>query len=236
LDDWNQIVAIGAKLACPGHLLDVPPGASASAFLEEALKNGSSSGESDDDEEEGEEVKHHARRVFWGLNQWRNGGLIMGLRMPGFQDVFPNRVEFQAKIPNPNHGFYTNAGQFRAKVDSLRGRIATMDAAFAGKHPPSPAAYLKSLLTARAAVARVIDHGATVSKASSTARAVAWKFTGPGGTALTAVNVGDDAAEVSFPGVGGSWKDGVRGEGFAAQGNSLRVSVPAHGVRMLLPG
>jgi hypothetical protein len=60
-----------------------------------------------------------------------------------------------------------------------------------------------------------------------------WRFTSSRGMGLTAVNVSDEPRAIDFPDTRGAWKDGVSGEAFAAQNNTLRVSVPAHRVRLL---
>jgi hypothetical protein len=72
LDDWNQIVAIGAKLGCPGQFFDNPPGSSAAGFLNGVLTKGIP-----------QEFAATRDNVIWGVHQWRNAGLIMGLPMPG---------------------------------------------------------------------------------------------------------------------------------------------------------
>lgn len=64
-------------------------------------------------------------------------------------------------------------------------------------------------------------------------RVAAWRFTGTNGMALTAVSVADGPRPIVFPNAPGSWRDGVKGEVFTAQGNMLTVPVPAHGIRLM---
>ncbi len=78
LDEWNQILAIGAKLACLGQFLDPPPGASADEFIEASLKKVRP--------DRPWLVPGVALASFWGLHQWRNSGLILGLRREGNED------------------------------------------------------------------------------------------------------------------------------------------------------
>jgi hypothetical protein len=200
LDAWNQIVAIGAKLCCPGQFLDEPPGASAADFL-----NGVSVTN---------DFKALKRKVMWGMYQWRNAGLIMGLPMPSFRDV--------ASKPRDD-----------LKHDLLP-RAACIDDAFGSRRPISPAAYLKTLLTARHELAGIIDHGSSVAQVTSgSPQAAAWRFTGTRGVALTAVNVADAPCQIVFQNAPGTWIDAVTGVEFTARGGVLSVSVPAHRVRLL---
>lgn len=100
--------------------------------------------------------------------------------------------------------------------------------------PQGPADYVKALLQARSKLAPIIDHGSSVELVRAPlAEAVGWRFTSERGMALTAVSVADAPAEVRFPGVRGTWRDAVHGNGFTAEGDTLVVPVPAHGVRLL---
>ena len=94
---------------------------------------------------------------------------------------------------------------------------------------------MKALLAGRATLAKIIDHGSSVSRVDSgSPRLVAaWRFTSAHGTALTCVNVADEPHTVAFPGTSGTWKDVVKEEPFTASGNTLHMPVPAHRVRLL---
>ncbi len=52
--------------------------------------------------------------------------------------------------------------RFLAFIEGLRPRAAAIDAALAGKAAPATTAYLKTLLTARRDIARLIDYGSAV--------------------------------------------------------------------------
>ncbi|HEV8072183.1 MAG TPA: DUF6259 domain-containing protein [Planctomycetaceae bacterium] len=214
LDDWNQILAIGAKLACPGQFLDPPPGSSAREFLESMLKKVRP--------DDPRALPGIAYAAAWGLHQWRNSGLILGLRMPGFHDV----------VAKP----YRDDNKLRKTLEGLRPRATAIDAAFAGRRPVAPTTHIKSLLTARRTLARFIDHGSSVARVNSgSTHAAAWRFTGANGTALTSINVGNEPCRVVFPNAAGIWIDAVSGERFRTQGGKLTAVVSAHSVRLLHP-
>jgi hypothetical protein len=226
LDDWNQIMAIGAKLGCGSQFLRKPPGSSAVQFLAPLLQRNLP--------EKRVDLGHLAHQVFWGLNAWRNAGLILGLRMPGLDDLVPRRGEPIENTPDSLAHFSSDSETFRAALERLRPRASAIDEAFAGKQAPSPAEYVKSLLTARERVAPIIDHDSSVDMVRTPfPRAVGWRFTSRRGTALSAVNVAEVPRHVSFPNTTGTWKDGVTGDVFAAQNNTLTVVIPAHRVRLL---
>jgi len=226
LDDWNQILAIGAKLGCPGQFLDTPPSSSAREFLDATSKK--------DLPHDPPTLRAIARAALWGLHQWRNSGLILGLRMPGRDDLVPRPRE---GVRDPIADLYRDGKRLRQTLEGLRPRAAAIDAAFAGRRPTAPAAYIKTLLTARRTLARFIDHGSSVARVNSgSAHAAAWRFTGANGMALTAVNVADVPCRVAFPNAAGIWTDGVSGDEFRAQGSKLTVSVSAHGIRLLHSG
>jgi hypothetical protein len=64
LDDWNQILAIGAKLGCGSQFLQTPPSSSAQEFLGEFFKN--------DLPEKRVDLEHIAHHAFWGLHALPN--------------------------------------------------------------------------------------------------------------------------------------------------------------------
>ncbi len=226
LDDWNQILAIGAKLGCGSQFLLTPPSSSAQAFLEEFLKN--------DLPEKRLDLEHIAHHAFWGLHAWRNAGLMLGLRMPGLDDILPRFWEQMEHVPDPFKRLYATRESLRGVFEGLRPRAAAIDSALAGRKAPAAAEYVKALLTARQKLAPLIDHGSSVELVRTPSpKTAGWRFTSNKGLALTAVNVSDEPRAVDFPNTRGTWKDGVSGEAFVAQNDTLRVGVPAHRVRLL---
>jgi hypothetical protein len=226
LDDWNQIVAIGAKLACGSQFLKAPPGSSAQEFLGQFFKK--------DLPEKPVDLQHVAHHAFWGLHAWRNAGLILGLSMPGLEDIVPRSWEAMERVPNTLRRAYSNPETLRGVLQGLQPRAAAIDEALAGKKAPSPADYVKALLTAREKLAPIIDYGGSVESVRTPFPKIAgWRFTNSRGTALTAVSVADAPRDVSFPNTTGTWQDAVSGEVFTAPNNTLTVPVPPHRVRLL---
>ncbi|HSP62285.1 MAG TPA: hypothetical protein VLQ90_04815, partial [Pyrinomonadaceae bacterium] len=167
--------------------------------------------------------------VLWGLHRWRNAGLILGLQMPSFGDLEPAIAKIEPPLP-----MMKTAAEQRKLIEGLRPRAVCIDTAMRNKTPPSAADYLKTLLTARRELARIVDHGSSVARVNSgSAQAAAWRFTSANGVALTAVNVADDSCQITFPVAPGTWTDAVTGVEFTARGGALSVSVPAHRVRLL---
>jgi hypothetical protein len=226
LDEWNQIVAIGAKLGCGSQFLKTPPGTSAQEFLGEFFKS--------DLPEKQVDLEHIAYHAFWGLHAWRNGGLMLGLTMPGLDDILPRYWEQMEHVPDPFKQLYANGETLRGVLEGLRPRAAAIDTALAGRKAPAPAEYVKALLTARQTLAPFVDYGGSVeSVPTSFPDAAGWRFTSSKGMALTAVNVSDTPRVVNFENASGAWKDGVSGDVLAAQNSALAVPVPPHRVRLL---
>lgn len=226
LDDWNQIVAIGGKLGCGAQFLKSPPGASAQEFLQEFR--------SQTLPEKPLELQHIAQHAFWGLHAWRNAGLILGLRMPGLDDVIPRYWQQMEHVPDPFAKMHSTRESLEAALERLQPRAVSIDAALAGKTAPGPAEYVKTLLTARGQLAAVIDHDATVEQVRSPfPKAGGWRFTRDRATVLTAVNVADGSRDVTFPNAAGTWQDSVTGESFTARNGTLTIPVPAHRARLL---
>ena len=226
LDDWNQIVAIGAKLACGSQFLKEPPGTSAKAFLEQFFAK--------ELPEPAGELLHVAHHAFWGLHAWRNAGLILGINMPGLEDINPRFGETAEHAPNPFTRLYANRETFRGVLQGLRPRAAAIDEALGGKKPPSPDEYVKALLTARAQLAPFIDHGSVIEQIRTPfPKVVGWRFTASRGAALTAVSVADAPREIVFPDAAGTWKDAVSGETLSGRGGQLTVRVPPPRARLL---
>jgi hypothetical protein len=220
LDFWNQIVAFGAKLACPRNYLDGPPKPSAAGFLDKCLSQGVPEGN----------TNRFDINLMWGLHQWRNAALILGLQVPGFGDIAPTEAEVLAgpQPPKPRQ-------EQQRIFESLRPRAAAIDDALRGHVAPSAKEYLKTLLTARRGLSAVVDHVSSVARVEvRSPHLVGWRFTGPKGTALTTANVDDAPQDLTFMQAPGMWKDLVTDETFSAKGNSLAVTVPAHRVRLLL--
>jgi len=231
IDDWHQILAIGGKLGCGAHVLHPPPGSSAREFLDVCVKETHAG-------EPKQLLRAALQRAFFGLHQWRNAGLILGLAMPGFDDLEPRAYDAGMHVPGPNTESLSKAQSAPIRtLDGLHPRAMAIDKAFGGTPVPAPAAYVKSLLAARQSLAPVIDYDSSVEMVRATGRrAVGWRFTNKSGTALTAVNVGDNACRVAFKDTAGTWKDGVKGDVFTARDNTLTVSVPPHSVRLLHAG
>jgi hypothetical protein len=222
LDHWNQIVAIGAKLLCPPQFLDPAPESSATEHFDAWLKR----------EKDAPDPPSKHRAVYGnyqGLHQWRNGGLILGLPMPGLDDLTPRRWERAAGQSDDAPDEHDPE-----LMTKLRERAVAIDAAIGARKLPLPSAYVKSLMAGRASLSKVIDYGATVDKVETgLPRVAAWRFTGSGGTALTCVSVADEARQVTFPKATGTWKDEVSEQTFAAHAAGLSVPVPPHRVRLL---
>jgi hypothetical protein len=222
IDHWNQIVALGGKILCPPQLLELAPGPSATAHYDHWMGK-----------EAADAPSKHRRAVglFQGIHHWRNAGLILGLTMPGLDDVTPRRWE---RAVGRDSGAPDE--QDPQVLAELRRRALAIDAAFGGRKAPLQADYVKSLLEARASLAKVIDYEAAVSRVQTGfPRVAAWRFTGPNGSALTCVNVADEPRSVSFSDAAGVWRDGVNGETFRATNGALSVSIPTHRVRLLRP-
>ncbi len=212
IDVWHQILAIGAKLACPYEYLQPPPGGSAAEFLNGELARKPS-------DVTASTVKQFTKAVLWGLNRWRNAGLLLGVQMPSFADLMP------LPVLSPSDQLDLLA--------SLATRASQIDCALAGMPLPPIAPYLKRLLDARRQLCQVIDHGASVERVGGHAASVGWRFSGPGGNALTAVNVGDAPATVVFDRCFGLWREYVAGTTATAVRGILQVRVPGHAVCML---
>lgn len=229
LDDWNQILAIGAKLGCGSQFLKTPPSSSAQEFLGEFFKKGLP--------EKRIDLEHIAHHAFWGLHAWRNAGLMLGLTMPGLDDILPRYWEQMEGVPDPFKNLYSNRETLRGVLEGLRPRAAAIDNALAGRKAGAAAEYVKVLLTARQKLAPLIDHGSSVQLVRTPfPKAAGWRFTSHKGMALTAINVSDAPHVVEFPNTSGTWEDGVSGDVLAAQNSTLTVPVPAHRVRLLSAG
>jgi hypothetical protein len=127
-------------------------------------------------------------------------------------------------------------------LEGLRPRAGALDSTFNGKSAPPATGYLKTLLTARSELSKIIDHGSSVGQVSprqnpaaahGAPSAGAWRFTGANGIALTAVNVADEPCQIAFQNVPGTWRDAVTGDECTARGGTLTVMVPAHRARLL---
>jgi hypothetical protein len=229
LDDWNQIMAIGAKLGVGGQFLKDPPGNSAKEFLASFFEKPLPEKKLDL-----EKIAHHAS---WGLHAWRNAGLLLGAHVPGLDDFLPRYWQQMENKPDPFKQMCSTPAALRGALEGLRPRAEAIDTAMGGKKAPGPTDYVKALLTARAKLAPIIDHGSSVELVRSPfPRAVGWRFTSNRGVALTAVSLAEVPREVTFPNTSGTWIDGVTGERFTAQGNTLAIRVPPHRVRLLTTG
>jgi len=224
IDEWHQILAIGAKLACPPWFLEAPSYGSANGVLDEFMKHDLTA-----------DPRNLHRVVFQALrnlHQWRNAGLIAGLRMPGLNEFATWGLA--SKTRDSLYESTTDPSSLLAALQGLRSRANAIDTAFAGRPALAPTAYIKTLLTARRDIARLIDYGSSVAAVKTGfPRVAAWRFAGPNGAALTAVNVADIPHRIVFPNAPGTWRDGVKGEVFTAHDNVLNVAIPAHSIRLM---
>lgn len=226
LDDWNQLVAIGAKLGCGSQFLKTPPEASAAAFLQTFLSSALP--------EKPADLKHIAEHASWGLHAWRNAGLILGVTVPGLDDFLPRYWEQMEQVPDAFGQQHATAAKLQSTLEGLRSRAAAIDQALGGRTAPAPADYVKALLTGRGKLAPLIDSGSSVELVRTPfPKACGWRFTSSRGTALTAVNVADVTRPVTFTSATGTWEDAVTGDAFTAANHSLVLPVPAHRVRLL---
>jgi len=224
VDDWHQILAIGAKLACPSCFMEAPAYASANGVIDAFLQK--------DLVEDPKGLYRMAFEALRNLHLWRNAGLILGLRMPPLNEFAGWTLAAESR--DPMRDAITDPSSFRRTLEELRPRAAAMDTAFAGRPAFAATAYLKALLTARAGIAKFIDYDSSVeAMPSNFPRVAGWRFTGPAGTALTAVSVAEVPRQIVFSNSPGNWRDGVTGEIFSARGDALAVTVPAHGVRLM---
>jgi hypothetical protein len=208
--------------------LKTPPGSSAQDFLGQILQKPLPEDQND--------LKHVAHHAFWGLHAWRNAGLILGLTMPGLEDINPRYWEPSEHVPNTFTRVYANRTTLEGVLQGLRPRAKVIDETLAGKQAPAPAEYVKALLTARGKLAPFIDHGSSVELVRTAFPKVAgYRFSASPGTALTAVSVADVPRDISFADITGTWKDAVTGEAFTARKNELTLRVPPHRARLLHP-
>ena len=124
------------------HVLHAPPGSSAGEFLDTRVKEA----------QPGEIVRGGLNRAFFGLHQWRNAGLVLGLPMPGFEDLEPRVDGAGPHVPDAKTR--KNPGAPIRTLDISRPRAVAIDKAFGGRSAPPLADYVKALLTAREASLR----------------------------------------------------------------------------------
>ncbi|MBA2320575.1 MAG: hypothetical protein H0V89_05405 [Deltaproteobacteria bacterium] len=213
-DDIHQLVAMGAKIALPPQFHDDPP-QSAVAWVASERK-----GRPQDRREEKalSALQTFVDGILCGVHQVRNAGIAAGARVPGIDDVAPRKLFADE----------WNSDTVEARFDELAERAKELDAALAGVNLRSPAAHLGRVLRARAAVAPIIDAGATIKRIETDARnTVAWQFDGPGGRCVTAVNTGNDAVTVALP--DGRWEELVSGK----PAGKARLELAGHSVAIL---
>ena len=233
VDDWNQAVAIGAKLAVPKQLfeplpgMDAPPGHQVTRFLDASFAAYNS------------DPALSAQLLFLGLHKWRNAGLILGLAMPSFGDLVTTTAQRAVRHYAP---FPLALGD--TDWQRLRDHALHIDAAFVGLTPMPTSdqmtarvqAYMYTLMTARRAIAAIVDNGASVTQINaSSPLCVGWKFVRPDGqTVLTAVSTDDRPHRIALPAAGGgSWHDHVSGDSFPADGGMITVNLAPHSVRLM---
>jgi hypothetical protein len=140
VDEWHQILAIGAKLGCPACFLEAPPDGSAAGVIDAFLQR--------DLPDKPQDLYRIAFEALRKLHLWRNAGLIFGLKIPPLNEFAGWALAAQNR--DPMRDAVKDPGALRHALEELRPRAATIDAAFAGRPAPAATAYLKSLLTARA--------------------------------------------------------------------------------------
>ena len=84
------------------------------------------------------DLGHVAHQAFWGLHAWRNAGLILGLSMPGLDDLIPRNWQQMENVPNPFQHMTSSKEVFRHALEGLRPRAAAIDEAFSGRNAPAP--------------------------------------------------------------------------------------------------
>ncbi len=227
LDDMHQILAMGHKLSLAGDWLEAPEGASCAEWISATLPEQLPSPRQKADILR----RYFAERYFRALHKWRNAGLIMGLVMPGVDDLTPRR--------------WLRPEMFRSTeaLESLMGQVQTRareidEALGRGEGRPLPAAaeHLRRLVEARGRLSPIIDDGATVEVLSTDAEATAaYLFRSAAGRVITVVNVGDDAVEVRLPApdTTGRFRDEVTGDVVESGEDGLGVRYGGHSVRML---
>ena len=219
LDDLHQIVALGHKLALGAHFwLDPPPERSAVAWMDRLLPDRVP------DKKDRRFRRFYAEDVFRGLHQWRNAAILLGRGVPNIDAATPRRWDRDEE-------FESYEGMLGI-LDECRIAARRLDEALAGAAElPAPTEHVRRLGGAAAGLARITPGTQPERVQTGVPYAVAWRFAGTAGEALTVANVGDTGT-VELP--NGSWRELVTGTEIAARGGPLPVEAPAHSVRVYL--
>ena len=182
LDDAHRILAAGHKLCLGSYWLESPHGVACADDLPTTRTAFP--------REEGRRA--WAEDCFETLHQWRNAGLLLGVRMPVLDDVTPMRMQ-----AGP---WFASEQKLDELMMELRRRASAIDAALGGRRGadlPSAASNLRPLVEARSRLSPIIDDGATMTPLETgQPYAQAFFFSSPKGCALTMVSFADDPASI----------------------------------------
>lgn len=123
VDDWHQILAIGAKLACPVQFLKAPLHGSATGVLDEFMKR--------DLPDTPQDLYRIGFEAFRNLHLWRNAGLILGLHMP-YLDEFAGWA-LASQLHDPIRESVNTRQALLGVLERQRPKAAAIDAALAGR-------------------------------------------------------------------------------------------------------
>jgi len=127
VDDWHQILAIGAKLACPVQLIKAPLYGSATGVLDEFMKR--------DLPDTPRDLYFIGFQAFRNLHLWRNAGLILGLHMPYLDDFAGWALASQ--LHDPLRESIKTPKALRSMLEGQRPNASAIDAALAGRQAPA---------------------------------------------------------------------------------------------------
>ncbi|MGD8239168.1 MAG: DUF6259 domain-containing protein [Armatimonadota bacterium] len=227
LDDIHQILAMGHKLSLGGYWLEAPGGPSCAEWISAALP-----AELPAPRQKADMLRRYfAECYFRALHKWRNAGLLLGVTMPGVDDLTPRRWL--------RADFFQSGHALGALMEQVQSRARDLDAALESRDNrplPAPAEHLRRLLEARRRLSAVIDDGASVQVLGTDAEtAAAYLFSSPAGRAVTIVNVGDDRVDMrlALPNGPGQFRDELTDEILTPDEKTVPVTCAPHSLRML---
>jgi hypothetical protein len=182
LEDLYQIVALGHRISLGADYWSTGP----SRTLREAYEAYAPAGRVPDKKDE-RFRRFFAEDWFRELHQHRNARLLSGLGAPNVDRAAPRRWDRPESFES-YEGLVALLEEGEALIDALEApqRVA-------------PTERVRALVSARRAVAPVIE-GSTLSVLPSpSVHAAGYRFDGPGGTGISWVNVGTQAVEVELP-------------------------------------
>jgi hypothetical protein len=221
---------MGHKLSLGGYWLEKPPGESCEAFISshipDRLPNWA--------HKPPVRRRYFAERFFRVLHAWRNCGIVLGLPVPSVDEVTPRRW-------NMRRAFRSDESLKRL-LKRVREKAREVDEALEGHSRaslPAPAAHVRQLAGARRPLSPIIDEGGEMEVLETDSdTTAAYRFTSQAGTALTVVNVGNDAKTVTLAveeGISGFTEE-VTGDRVECDDGRLTVDCPPHSVRLLRSG